>query len=386
MTFPLVLLATALNHVSFKGSKVLLSLFAIELGASPFTIGVLFAMYSVFPVLLSVHAGKLADRLGARTPMLFGASGLAAGLLLPFAAPGIAALYFSAAVVGLGYIFYVVAVQHLVGSFGEGVARTRNYSLFSITVGVTALVGPVTAGFAIDGFGHRGAYLLLAAIPLAPIALIALRGGALPAPARGASAQPERRLAALVQNAPLRRALLAAAILETGMELSNFLIPIYARSIGLEASEVGLVMGAFGLALLIVRSATTELVRRSGEEAVLAVSLVLAACASLAFPFVGAFAPLAAVAFALGLGLGCGAPISLSLAYNRAPAGRSGEAIGLRQTVNKGIEVIMPLLFGSISTAFGMLPVFWLEALLLAAGGWLMRSDARRQARRARVL
>ena len=41
--FLLVLLMTVMNHVAFKGSEVLISLFAIELGARPFLIGVLVA-------------------------------------------------------------------------------------------------------------------------------------------------------------------------------------------------------------------------------------------------------------------------------------------------------------------------------------------------------
>ena len=83
--------------------------------------------------------------------------------------------------------------------------------------------------------------------------------------------------------------------------------------------------------------------------------------------------------FVLGLGLGCGSPLSMILAYNRAPAGRSGEAIGLRQTVNKATEVVMPVIFGSLSTAVGMLPVFWMEALILAWAGSLMRKEAGRK-------
>jgi MFS family permease len=79
----------------------------------------------------------------------------------------------------------------------------------------------------------------------------------------------------------------------------------------------------------------------------------------------------------MGLGLGCGAPLSLVLAYNRAPSGRSGEAMGLRQTVNKGTEVLVPIIFGTLSTALGMLPVFWLDAVMLGVGGWLMHREAR---------
>jgi MFS family permease len=83
------------------------------------------------------------------------------------------------------------------------------------------------------------------------------------------------------------------------------------------------------------------------------------------------------IAFVLGIGLGCGSPLSMVLAYNRSPPGRSGEAIGLRQTANKATEVIVPILFGSIGTAFGMVPVFWMDAVMLAVGGAMMRRDAR---------
>ncbi len=375
--FYFVILVTVLNHVAFRGSKVLISLYAIELGANPLMIGVLFAMYSVFPVFLSVYAGKVSDRLGFRLPMLLGACGLLVGLLLPYFSPGIATLFVSAALIGMCYIFYIVSVQHLIGSFGEGAARTRNYSLFSIGIGLTALLGPTTAGFAIDGIGYRATYLMLALFPALPILALLFRSSFLPQSRRHDAPRAGQRVADLLGNAPLRRALVTAGILETGMELFNFLLPIYGRSIGMSASRIGVIMGSFALALLLVRTLMSVLVRRWNEERVLSISMFVAGLASLAFPFVESFALLLAVSFVLGLGLGCGAPLSLTLAYNRSPAGRSGEAIGLRQTVNKAIEVLVPLIFGTVSTALGMVPVFWLDAIMLAYGGLLMRSDAR---------
>jgi hypothetical protein len=39
----------------------------------------------------------------------------------------------------------------------------------------------------------------------------------------------------------------------------------------------------------------------------------------------------------------------------------------------------MPIIFGSLSTAVGMLPVFWMEALILAWAGSLMRKEASRK-------
>jgi MFS family permease len=383
MAFYLVVLVTVLTHTSFKGSKVLISLYAIEFGATPLEIGILFATYSAFPVFLSVYAGKVSDRLGFRAPMLFGACGLMAGLLLPFFMPRLGMLYASAVLIGMCYIFYTVTVQHLIGSFAEGHARTRNYSLFSLGVALTTLAGPMTAGFAIDMIGHRWTYLLLAALPALPIAALAAFPGFLPRREARREARHDHRLSDLVRNRPLRRALVTSGLVETGLELVNFFVPIYGHSIGLSATQIGLCMGAFAAALLLVRLLMPALARRSSEEHVLGGSLLLAGAACLIFPFVADFRLLMVVAFLLGLGLGCGSPLSMILAYNRAPPGRSGEAMGLRQTVNKATEVVMPLVFGVFSTLAGMTPVFWMNALMLAAGAALMRRDLRIAARKA---
>jgi MFS family permease len=376
MAFYLILLVTLLNHISFKGSKILISLFAIDLGATPMTIGVLFAMYSVFPVFLSVYAGKVSDRLGFRLPMIFGSIGLLCGLPLPYFVPNVIALFISATLIGMCYIFFIVSVQHLIGSIGEAAARTRNYSIFSVFIGLTALIGPTTAGFAIDGVGHRSTYLLLSMFPVVPVVVLMFLRRYLPQPRHHDEPRTGHRVIDLLSNVPLRRVLVTAGILETGNELVNFLLPIYGHSIGLSASQIGLVIGAFASALLFIRALMPALARRWSEEKVLSGSMLLAGFTCLAFPFVETFALLLGVSFVMGLGLGCGAPLSLVLAYNRAPAGRSGEAMGLRQTVNKGTEVLVPVIFGTLSTALGMVPVFWLDALMLGIGGWLMHREA----------
>jgi hypothetical protein len=59
----------------------------------------------------------------------------------------------------------------------------------------------------------------------------------------------------------------------------------------------------------------------------------------------------------------------------------------VRQTVTKVTELVMPLVFGSLGTAIGMGPVFWLDAVLLTAGAWLIGRDAAvRAATRAAAL
>lgn len=380
MPFALIVLVVVLNHGCLKGAKVLMSLSSIELGASPAAIGVLYAMYSLLPAVLSVYAGKLSDRHGFRLLGPLASVGLCAALLLPYAHGGLPVLFSSAAAAGASYIFYIVAIQHLFGSIGEGADRTRNYGIFAICVSVTSLIGPMTAGFSIDGIGHRASWLLFAAFPA--VAALALWAFAARLPAHRRQERPAggQRVFGLLGNAPLRRVLIATAFLEAGMELFSFLMPIYGHSIGLSASRIGVVMGAFALAMMLVRIVMPRLARRWGEERVFSTSLLVAGGVSLVFPFVSGFGPLLAVAFVLGLGFGSGAPLSMALSYNRAPAGRAGEAIGLRQTVNKAVEATVPAAFGFLSAALGIVPVYWIGALLLGGGGWLMHGDARRKA------
>src|ERR1044071_847305 len=85
-----------LNMTAFRGSKVVVTLFAIELGAPQFSIGVIIAMYSVFPMILGVFAGKLTHRLGVRRPLIGGTLGVTLALLVPFAFPRTSSLYLSA--------------------------------------------------------------------------------------------------------------------------------------------------------------------------------------------------------------------------------------------------------------------------------------------------
>lgn len=376
MIFYLVIITTVFSHVAFKGSKVVISLYAMHLGADQFIVGIVFSLYSLLPLFLAVQAGRLSDRFGPRIPMLLGSIGLAVGLLLPFLMPRLATLYASATVIGTSYIFYTVSVQHLIGMFGGGVQRTRNYSTFSLGIAVSGMVGPTLAGFSIDLAGYELAYLFLSLLPAAPVVFLMFFAGALPR-AAAKDRQAGRPPMDLVRNAPLRRALVTAGIIETGLELFNFYMPIYGHSLGLSASLIGIIMGTFAVAMLMMRSVMPALVRRTSEEWTLFGSLALAAAAFVMFPFVRSPYLLIAVSFVLGLGLGCGSPLSLIITYNRAPEGRNGESMGLRQTVNKFIQAILPVAIGSLGSAFGVGPAFWADALLLGAGALIMRTDAR---------
>ena len=376
MSIGTLLLIVLCNMSSFRASKVLVSLFAIELGASQVIIGVIIAMYSLLPALLAVYAGKLSDRLGVRVPMLAGSLGVSAGLLLPWLSPGLPALYASAALIGASHMFYNVSAQNLVGSLGTAEERTRNFANYALAMAIGSFLGPLAAGFSIDFVGHATSYLYAAVLPLVPIVIMASVRKVGHGPRVKTEDEQAVLSTSLLAIPVLRRTLIASAVAVTAQDLFQFYMPIYGHSVGLSASAIGVVLAMSGIAAFVVRIGLQRLVKRFGPDAVFNGSLYISAVTFLLFPLFTSAPALAAIALVLGLGMGCAQPVTLMLIFGRAPEGRSGEALGMRVTINQITHIAVPLVFGTIGSIFGVAPVFITNALFLTGGAFLNREKA----------
>jgi predicted MFS family arabinose efflux permease len=362
-----------LNHACFSGSRMVMSLYALQLGASEFTIGVLMALYALFPLFFAIYAGRLADRLGPRGPMLAGTVGVAIAMLLPPLFPGLTALYVSALLLGSSFHFFFVSVHGTTGGVGGPEHRARNYALVSLGFSAAGLIGPFTAGFAIDHLGHLNAFVVLSAFTVAPILLMWLKPGFLPKAATSGGDKSAQRVLDLWKMPRLRGAFIASGILSAAWDLFQFYFPIYGHSIGLSATAIGTVLAIFALATFVVRLVLPAWAKRASEADILVYGIFISAFAFILFPFFANPWLLAGAAFVLGLGVGSGQPMSMSLIYALAPPGRQSEAAGLRVTVNNIAHLFIPLFFGSVGAAFGFAPVFASNAAMLVAGAAFLR-------------
>ena len=366
----LIVLLNVIIHGSFIGSRVVMALLAIELGANALAIGVMVALYSVPPLLLGVYSGRVSDRYGVRAPMLFGTILCGCGLLLPYLWRHIAALYVSAAVIGTAFVFYNVAVQNLAGAWGPRETRARNFSTLSLGYSISSLIGPLVAGYTIEYLSHAAAYLCFSLSTLVAVAVLLFyrRIGEIEMPKLAAG---EQSAFDLLRQPELRKVLITGAMVVTGWDLYMFYLPIYAHSIGLSASTIGIVLGVFAVATFIVRISLPPLTQRYTARRVLAVSMFCGAATFVLFPFITDAWLLGALSFGIGLALGCGQPVTLLMSYNRSPAGRTGEVTGIRFSLNHLAHSTVPVAAGGLGSAFGVAPVFLMIAAVLAVSGYL---------------
>jgi MFS family permease len=377
MTIYIVVLLAFLTHVGFAGSRLAVPLFAIDEGATPFVVGTIVALYALFPAILALPAGRMTDRLGFKLPLLFGTGGVFVALILPFVWPSMATLYVTASLIGIAFMALQLATQTLAGAIAKPEDRARNFSMLSLGFACANLSGPVLTGILIDQVGYAWTFFALA-MPLVPAFLLSATG-ARGIPKVQARAESIRSgMFDLLKIKALRDTLIASGIVSAAWDVYQFFMPIYGRSLGLSATAIGAVMGAFAVSIILVRLVLPYVLRHASEVQLLTYAMFVAAAAFCLFPmFEGAWA-LAAASFLLGVGCGVGQPLSMTLVFNASPKARAAEGTAMRITVNQVTHFVMPLLFGVVGSVAGYAVVFLTNAGGLVVGGYLsLRSNAK---------
>jgi MFS family permease len=363
------------NQTGVKATRVLLTLYALELDAPAIAIGLLAATMGVFPMLLSWYSGRLSDRFGARWLLVLGSASGACGLLVPFLWPGLPAIFIAMAATGFANTFSNVPMQNLVGLLSAHEERARHYSNYSLVAAVTNTLAPVVAGLLIDRAGHGATCLYLGAPLCIAVTMLLLWGGRLPGGTRNTG--PAASAWGQIRNPAIWNVLMASSVAQTGTDLFHFYLPVYGHEIGLSATSIGIVLAMYSAAALVVRVYLPRLVAKLGPAVVL-FRAFFAGAASLALVPLGSHSMfLAATAFLFGLSMGCCTPITMTLMFDRAEEGRSGEALGLRLTADNFTRLIGPVFFGAIVSALGLAAAFWINAVMLGAGSRLVHPRVR---------
>ena len=368
MPIVLVLTLTSVFFIAMKGNRIVVTLFAVDLGAGPFQTGLLFALHGIFPFFLAVFAGRFADRFDNRVLIYLGLASYALAMLVPFVWPGLPALYLCAALGGFTSMLFVLATQNYVGALATAATRTRYFSYYAIGESFGQVLGPVMIGYAIDHWTHPYAFLLLTGISVITLALTYAGRHLLPHTQPKTNSNEPRNMSDLLKLPEMRMALITNAVVMVGWDLFNLYMPVYMRNIGFSATLIGYIMGTYGVAAIITRAAIPPITARWGVQRMIAGALAIAACGFVFVPFTAMPALLMLLSFVIGLGVGCGQPLSMALAYNAAPPGRAAEGIAMRLAVSYGAHVVIPTAFGALGAAVGLKSVFWLCATALIGG------------------
>jgi MFS family permease len=368
-------------HAAMAGLRMATPLQALRLGASAWTVGVLLALFAAAPVLLALHAGRLADRLGYHRPVRI-AAGLALGgmgvAVVSVWLSGwwtIAALCIAASLTGSAANLGMLTIQRTAGlGARDATERMRIFSWLGVAPSFSNVVGPVAAGLMIDGTGFAGAYLLLMALPLATLATARMVPRL---PAASATPRSDRTAWDLLAAPGLKRLLAVNWLFSMCWDVHAFAVPILGHERGFSASTIGFILGTFTLAVTGIRLLVPVLAHRIEEVKVLAGAMLGTSLVFAAYPLATKPWVMAGCATLLGLTLGVAQPLIMTTLHQVTPAGRHGESLAFRSMAINASSTVMPLLFGALGSAAGAAVLFWTVGALVGSGAWLTRRLAR---------
>ncbi len=365
-------------HSAMAGLRMAAPLQALREGYSAWAVGLLLALFAAAPVLLALHAGRLADRHGYHRPVRIAAALTITGMLLAVASTQLvggwhfALLCAAATFTGSGANMGMLTIQRTAGlAARDATERVRVFSWLGIAPSFSNVIGPVSVGFVIDAAGFAAGYALLLALPLATLWS-----------ARGVPKQPPRLAAALSAEhtawdllaAPgMKRLLLVNWLLSMCWDVHGFAVPILGHEHGFSASTIGLILGTFTLSVTGVRLFIPVLAHRLHEARVVSGAMVGTAVVFGLYPLATTPWLMGGCAALLGLTLGSVQPMIMSTLHRLTPDQRHGEALAFRSMAINASSTVMPLLFGAAGTVVGAAVLFWAVGGAVGAGSWLAR-------------
>ena len=360
------------GEVMWSAIVPLVPAFAHRFSLSPLQSGVLLASASVAILLVSVPAGMIGERLGARRVTLAAVAVLA----VADAGQGLAGTFWellaARTLFGVGFgALWTTGVAWLTEA-----ARERQGQVLSLTVttaGLGAVVGPAFAGVLVQRYGLAAPFAVAAAIT----ALLGA-GLALDRSGTGRSAAPAQATArAIIAAMRERRVTASLALMGLGGLLGgavNLLVPLQLHQNGVTTAAIGAAFAASAVLFIASSAVVAQLGDRAARASVGAGATAIAAAILLIVLVSTSTA--AVVAFLIVRG-----PVSAVIYTVTFPLGvRGAREAGIGVATMAALlnivwalsTLVAPILAGALAQTVGDRAAYGLVAVLcLAAAPWI---------------
>lgn len=365
--------------------SVIMPLWALDLGASPFYIGLIITSRQILVVTLSIHGGTLLDRFGPRLViMCLGFAGAGLTLLFPLL-PFLWATMVLQMVTGFAEVTCWIGTQALTGGLLKG--RPDYAGRMTAASRIGGICGPILIGMVWENFGAFAAFAFVSAwiASFAVIAWFLPKTHGEPMPAREG---PEKRsvLPSLSDYATTFRLLLLPAVAlviattfmrQAGSGIQSSFYVVWIKEIGFTASTIGFLIGVSSAVAAVAALTTGPLARRFSSDWLLIVMTILAVAAIAITPMLGSLIALSIAIGLRGLGQGINLPLMLSIAAQAVGSHLQGRVAALRLSFNKFGGAIVPFIMGAIAEVVGLEWSFYIVGIfgvgsLAVLGLWVV--------------
>jgi len=368
-----LLLSSTLTQATIYVLRPMMTYRAIELDANSAQIGLIAALYALFPVLLALQFGSWVGKLGEAKFILYGTLAMlvtSAGLIF---ANSLLALGIAAAASGLAHLACMVGGQSMVALRAPEAGLDRYFGFYTFSASLGHMLGPIAASIVAGSNGTlpkstSNAFLLGVVLTIVAIAPVIKWRNERPT-VTGRENKEGAYKAAF--NLVKRPGILAAIYISLAISSVADVLVVFLPLFGTENNFSPYAIGA----ILAIRAGTTMLSRfflgRLSERFTTfqllwwSTIISIVSCAAMAYTHTPI--ALGAIVFVAGFSLGVGQPLTMSLVSQKTESSERALAVSARLMGNRLGQFLVPAAAGAAAAASGAGAVFIGLAVLLGS-------------------
>ncbi|GAA2737393.1 MFS transporter [Pedococcus aerophilus] len=347
---------------------------ARELGASVTVAAGMVALVGFAQLLAALPAGAIVSRIGETRALMGAALVEVAAMLAGAFAPNLWVFALATAAVGLeAAVFNLARQAYLTDAVPLGM-RARALSTLGGVNRIGLFVGPFLGALAVHQGGIRAAYLVAAVGAFAAFLLVAF-GPDLTATHEASMVERSGASVWSVLGSH-RRTLLALGsgvlVIAGARACRTSVLPLYAESIGISASDTALVFGIAGAVDMLLFYPAGLVMDRWGRAWIAVPTVLVLGVGMMLLPLTASIVPLTAVAMVMAFGNGIGSGIVMTLGADAAPPEARPQFLGGWRLMADLGGTAGPLLVGAIALVAPLAAaIVTVGALSILGGGWL---------------
>lgn len=345
---------------------------AIEIDAGATAIGLIGAIYALFPVLLALKFGSWVGKYGEGKFLVIGTLSLIASCTSLVFTNNVATLAAATAFAGLSHLALMVGGQTMVAlrTPKSDYNRLFGYYTFSASLGHT--FGPVMAGLLAgslaNGMPRHSNYAFFFAIALSTIALIPTWKWRKSAPTVKAAEEQSNTWSAaksMLSRKEISLAVFISMAISSTLDLLVIFLPLLGKERAIDPAVIGLIISLRAVGSMGSRLILGKVSQYIKDRPLLLSTTTVSMFACIGMVYTSNPVVLGALVFIAGFSSGFGQPLTMALISHRTKADERALAVSARLTGNRLGQFVLPVAAGLLATGAGVGAVFWSMAALL---------------------
>ena len=367
-----LLLSSTLTQATIYVLRPMITYRAIELDANAAQVGLIAAVYALFPVVLALQFGSLVGKLGEAKFVIYGTVAMMLTSLALIFSDSLITLGIATAAAGIAHLACMVGGQSMVALRAPRESYDRYFGFYTFSASVGHMLGPIIASIVAGSNGTlpkstSNAFLLgvvLTIIALVPV--IRWRNEKPTVEGKENSEGTFKAAVSLVKRPGIMAAIYISLAISSVADVLVVFLPLFGTENNFSPYAIGAILAIRAGTTMMSRFFLGRLSNRFTTFQLLWWSTIISTLCCVAMAFAHTPITLGAIVFVAGFSLGVGQPLTMSLVSQKTESSERAMAVSARLMGNRFGQFLVPAAAGGVAAASGAGAVFIGLAVLLA--------------------